>query len=178
MKKTMRDLKTMSPEEFVSGLDDALADAVRTPLGSKILRTALPGIGVSRLRQMLKVARSDPQGWERRNREDYRRAASRPLIARRLADELPEFTEEEHAGFLSAFHADDETRVATVGEWDEERKARWLAWIERAIPVLRVIGALVPPPYNLAVFALIVVLTLIKERRLQPTEYLLLPRGT
>lgn len=113
----------------------------------------------------LEKARADPVKWGGENRGVIRRASRRPLVARKLAQDVPEFSEQEHAENLVAFDVG-----GPFGEWDEERKAKWLKWIERILPVLKVIAAVTPPPYNLAVIAVIVVLTLIAENRLQPAE--------
>lgn len=157
----------MNDHEFDEALEAAIGMQAATAPMTSLER---PVRVRARLRKMLAEARKDPVAWTRANRGDVERASRRPLIARRLARDVPEFTEGEHAEFLTAYLADPETQVATVGAWDEEKKARWLKWIERAIPVLKVIAALTPPPWNVAVMVLIVVLTLVAERRLQPVE--------
>lgn len=167
MRRGPKETEKYTDDEFDSSLAKVLDHA---PVGAKLKKTALPGLGFGKVRQQLKIARSDPQKWAREHRDEVRRASGRRAIARRLNAELPDWSEDEHAEFLSAFQASPTTQTALVGEWDEDKKKRWHDWITRAIPVLKVIAALVPPPYNLAVIALIVVLTLIDERRLQPAQ--------
>ena len=118
-----------------------------------------------KLDKALAEADADPVAWVGRHREDVQLAARRPRIARKLAEEVPEFTEQEHSEFLTRYLEG----TNTVG-MSEEQKAKWHLWINRVIPVLKVISAVVPPPYNLAIIALIVVLTLIDQNRLQPAE--------
>lgn len=121
-----------------------------------------------RLDEQLTLAMADPEGWTRANREGIRRTALRPRVRERLNEECPEFTDAEHGEFLAAFV--EHGVNAPVGEWSDEKKAKWHKWIQRAIPVLKVIAAIVPPPYNLAVIAFIVVLTLIDKNRLTPKQ--------
>lgn len=152
----------MTAADFDAVLDKALAPKV----GGKVK----PGVARRRGRisrmvdEQLALARVDTDGWIAANREGINLAARRPRIAKKLAEDVPEFSEAEHAEFMTAL-ADGK-----VGEWSEEKKAKWHLWVTRIIVVLKVVATFTPPPYSLAIVALIVLLTLIDERRLQPAE--------
>ena len=113
----------------------------------------------------LTKARIDPAGWAAENRAAIRCASRRPMIRAKLAQDVPEFTESEHGEFLTAFETG-----GWIDDWSPERKEKWHVWIGRVLPVLKVIAALTPPPYNLIPIALIVILTLLDERKLKPQE--------
>lgn len=144
-----------------SDFDNVLA----VSLGTKKLTRKFRGRLQRRLDEQMALAVADPQGWTRTNADKIRMAGRRKRIRERLEEELPEYSAQEHDEYLTAYLGDGPPR-----EWSEEKKAKWHAWIQRAIPFLKIFSAVTPPPWNLAIIALIVFLTLIDQRRLQPAE--------
>lgn len=116
--------------------------------------------------KMMSLAVKDPQGFVRSHHRGVTRALGRPRVK-------GEFDARVGAGELQV---DDIVLLTGLSEgrlpvgMSDEDKAKWHARIQRILPVLKVIAQFVPPPYNLAIIALIVILTIIDQNRLTPAQ--------
>lgn len=161
--------------------DDALATLTfmpKKPANNRRARRTM-----KHLDEQLTLALADPIGWSQAHREDIKRASRRRRVRELLreAPELAEFDDATHADGVAWLDAvEDGTVGSFVAGMSEERKAKLHKWIQRALPVLKIIATFVPPPWSFAIVALIIVLTLIDQNRLTPKElaHILKPTAT
>lgn len=118
------------------------------------------------LDRMMALAVKDPHGFVR----THHRGVTRALGRRRVREEL-----DSRVG-VGELQPDDLVLLLGLSEgrlpvgMSDEDKEKWHQRIQRILPVLKIIAAIVPPPYNLAIVALIVILTLIDQNRLTPAQ--------
>lgn len=117
----------------------------------------------------LDEARADPQGFAKANR-GLKGVLARRAFRRRLRrdPEMQALSNEDFAAgelWMDSV-VSGEPLVGMSDEWKE----RLHRWIQRALPVLKIIASLAPEPYRAIMFGIIVLLVLIDERRLKPPE--------
>ena len=113
------------------------------------------------------AANANPAEWYAKNKELAQQAANRPFI-RLMLRRHPEFRNFDPTSvkigetFLNNFGSDKKTAL------NNDQKAKLKSFLEKTISILKIIVVVIPPPYNLAVIALTVVLQLIVMNRLTP----------
>lgn len=112
----------------------------------------------------LTKAQADPDTWLADNRVAIQAAMRRPIVRLLLRrhTELHDLVGQEMLGVFGGTNTH-------VVDMSDEWKARLHNWVQKALPILKLIATFVPPPYNFAIMAITVLLILIDTNRLQPT---------